>query len=118
MKERLKRNPVRVLIVDDSIAVAQSLARFCSTVGMRTVTTNSLEGAGEILSGVKIDGIITDGLRGKWLEVAEMAGEIPVALYTLDDSLKAVAEERGVHFLDKSSDNLVRSFTEFLQSFR
>ncbi len=121
MSERLRSNPSKVLIVEDSLAMITTFKYICGMLGLDAVAVGSVQEAKEVLREGEFSIIITDGLDGKWEEVVESAGKIPVVLCTNHDylnpgadSFEAAAEEKGVRFLGKLDDNFTVSLMEIL----
>ncbi len=118
MTERLEGNTPTVLIVEDEQMMAFVLTHSCDSAGMASVIVDSPEKAREALEKGGIDMVILDGLEGRWPEVVEMAGEVPVVLCTVTSSLRSEAKEKGIPFIDKTGDDLRVNIKKFLSSSR
>lgn len=107
MSERLRGEPRKVLIVDDSLFDREKLAYIFKRKGIEVVAVRNVGTAKEALKGEGITEVITDGLKnlrgGDWKEVVKYAKEkgLLVRLLSGDREYQKAAEEMGVPFLDK-----------------
>ena|SRR3989344_9565600 len=102
MSEKLQPTPRKVLIVEDSRDWRDNFSEEFNREGVEVVIVGSPDEAKELLKKGGFTEVITDGLGGKWKDVADSATDLPVRLVTNDSSLEHEAKIMGIGYVDKT----------------